>query len=159
MTVSLTPHQLQVISVVGRVNSTISLLGTFFIFGTYLFIPAFKAPLNRLLFFGSGASIGFFIFAWIAQLGAEAGANSALCQFQAFLVQMYFTCIHFSTTANNIGPQVSCPKCTLGPRHGFECLPSIFPWLLDSVLTHNGFEVSGTLLRFRCCPSVCLSLC
>ena len=160
MAVPMTAHQMLAISVTERVNSTISLLGTCFICGTYLFIPAFNAPLNRLIFFGSGASLGFFIFAWIAQLGGEAGQTSALCQFQAFLVQMYFsTLIQDSAITNQACSQVSCTECTLGSRHGFQCLSSFFPWLFNSFLTRDGFKVSGTLLRLRCHPSLRLSFC
>ena len=89
MSSDLTPGQLTALSVTERVNSCISLVGIFFVIGTYLGSAAFDKPINRLIFFASFGNLGSNIASLISEAGPLAGPASALCQFQAFLVQMF----------------------------------------------------------------------
>ena len=72
-----------------RLNSILSLIGVFFILLTFLFSSAFNKPINRLIFFASWGNLGMIVAALISQEGPRAGQDSALCQWQAFLIQMY----------------------------------------------------------------------
>jgi hypothetical protein len=81
--------QLLAIVVTERVNSCFSLLSIFFVIATYLFCPDFNKPINRLIFFASFGNMGSNIASLISEAGPQLGQASALCQFQAFLVQMF----------------------------------------------------------------------
>jgi hypothetical protein len=56
---------------------------------TYMFAPGFDKPINRLIFFASFGNLGSNIAAIISEAGPDSGNNTAICQFQAFLVQMF----------------------------------------------------------------------
>lgn len=89
------PGQLSAMVITERVGSCVSLAGIFFVITTFMFSSHFNKPINRLIFFASFGNIG----SNIASLISEAGPTSALsgtgthatplCQFQAFLVQMF----------------------------------------------------------------------
>lgn len=85
----LTPQQLSNFSKLERVGSGLSLAGCAFIAVTFLFSKAFHKPINRLVFYASMGNV----FTNIATIMARAAVetkhyNGALCQFQAFLIQM-----------------------------------------------------------------------
>jgi len=67
----------------------VSLVGIAFVISTFLFSKSFNKPINRLIFFASFGNMGSNIAALIADAGPLAGNNAPLCQFQAFLVQMF----------------------------------------------------------------------
>ncbi|KAL1966304.1 hypothetical protein VTN77DRAFT_4657 [Rasamsonia byssochlamydoides] len=85
----LSTGQYTALVVTERVNSCVSIAGIFFVVLTYLFAPGFNKPINRLIFFASFGNLGSNIAALISEKGPTAGALSPLCQFQAFLVQMF----------------------------------------------------------------------
>ena len=87
MAVEASPDQVNAMVITERVTSVFSLLGIFFILSTFLLGRGFDKPINRLIFFASWSNLGTNVAALIAQNGIIAGANSALCQFQAFAIQ------------------------------------------------------------------------
>ncbi|MCJ1275697.1 hypothetical protein MMC21_003500 [Puttea exsequens] len=89
MAVELTPSQSNAFAVTERVTSIFSLLGILFILSTFLLGRGFDKPINRLIFAASWSNLGMNIAALIAEDGVAAGANSSLCQFQAFAIQMF----------------------------------------------------------------------
>lgn len=88
MAVELTANQTNAFAVTERVTSIFSLLGILFILSTFLLGRGFDKPINRLVFAASWSNLGMNIAALIAEDGVTAGANSSLCQFQAFAIQM-----------------------------------------------------------------------
>jgi hypothetical protein len=86
----LTVDQLNAIVIIERVNSSLSVIGCLFIVVTFLSSSAFHKPINRLVFFASAGNILTNIATLISR-SALVNLNSALCQFQGFLIQMYST--------------------------------------------------------------------
>ena len=86
---SLTPSQRTAISITERVSATLSLLAFFLVTGTYLFSTGFRKPVNRLIFYAQWSNLGTTIVGFLSYEGVFAGQDSALCQFQAFLFQMF----------------------------------------------------------------------
>ena len=72
-----------------RVGAVMSICGIAFIIFTYLFAKGFCKPINRLIFYTSWGNLGVCLVALISEDGPDAGGRSALCQIQAFLVQLY----------------------------------------------------------------------
>ncbi|KAK4453142.1 G-protein coupled receptor [Podospora aff. communis PSN243] len=90
--------QLDLFSIIERACSVFSLLGCFFIIITFCSSKAFHKPINRLVFY---ASFGNAITN-VATLMARSyigDTNSAGCQFQAFLIQMFMPADAFWTLA------------------------------------------------------------
>jgi len=85
---SLTETQLKALETTERVASCLSLIGTVFIFVTFVSSPNFRRPINRLVFYASWGNTLCNIGTLISQSGIQAGKASHLCQFQAFLIQM-----------------------------------------------------------------------
>lgn len=85
----LSASQLDAIAITERVNSAISVCGIIFVIVTYLSCSEFNKPINRLIFFASFGNLGSDIASLISEAGPLAGIGSPLCQFQAFLVQMF----------------------------------------------------------------------
>lgn len=84
----LTPNNFTDFTTVERICSTLSLAGCAFIAVTFLSSKEFHRPINRLVFFASMGNI----FTNVATIIAGAAINhpsSFLCQFQAFIIQMY----------------------------------------------------------------------
>ena len=73
-----------------RVSSIISIFSISFIMSTYLLGKelGFNKPINRLIFFACFSNLGMDIAGLIAESGPNAGPESGLCQFQAFIIQM-----------------------------------------------------------------------
>lgn len=84
----LSEYQLNVLSTTERVGSCFSLVGIAFIFATFLLSSYFKKSINRQIFYASIGNLGVNIAALISEDGPRAGPDSALCQFQGFMVQM-----------------------------------------------------------------------
>ena len=85
---ALSSSQLSALQITERLTSALSLLGFFFVVITYLFCAGFKKPINRLIFYAAWSNLGTTIAGLIAHEGLHAGQGSALCQFQAFAIQM-----------------------------------------------------------------------
>ncbi|TVY83029.1 Cyclic AMP receptor-like protein A [Lachnellula suecica] len=89
----LAPNQLRALVITERVNSCVSLAGILFVLITFMFSSHFNKPINRLIFFASWGNIGSNIASLISEAGPLSSPDifkpSSLCQFQAFLVQMF----------------------------------------------------------------------
>lgn len=84
---SLREEQLRAISIAERVGGSSSLLGCAFIVTTYCASPAFRKPVNRLIFYASFGNAFAGVATIISRDGVLAGPNSSLCQAQAFFIQ------------------------------------------------------------------------
>ena len=89
MATQLSKQQIHDLEIIERVASCISIIGTSFVFTTFIYSPAFRKPINRLIFYASWGNMLCNIATLIAQTGIRAGRDSHLCQFQGFLIQMY----------------------------------------------------------------------
>lgn len=85
----LSEQQLHAIEITERLGSVLSLIGTAFIIGTFLYDNAFHKPINRLVFYAAWGNIMANVGTLISTSGIEIGIEKPLCQFQAFLIQMY----------------------------------------------------------------------
>ena len=63
----------------------------------------YHKPINRLVFYASFGNIISNVATLISRSSIEAGANSPLCQFQAFLIQMY--------ASTHTGPPLALAAC------------------------------------------------
>lgn len=88
MATSLTPEQNRMMALTERITASFSIVGILFIILTYLFSSSFSKPINRLVFYASWGNLGLCIVALISVDGPDAGQNSPLCQFQAFMAQL-----------------------------------------------------------------------
>ncbi|KAI4104934.1 MAG: hypothetical protein L6R37_002977 [Teloschistes peruensis] len=86
---ALTEAQTQALSGTERAISVFSIIGILFIVLTYHFLKSFNKPINRLIFYASFGNLGMNVACLISEGGPAAGPNSSLCQFQAFLIQMF----------------------------------------------------------------------
>ncbi|KAL8989607.1 MAG: hypothetical protein Q9169_008323 [Polycauliona sp. 2 TL-2023] len=89
MAPSLTQEQSLVMALTERIISSASVVGILFIILTYMFSSAFSKPINRLVFYASWGNLGLCIVALISMDGPDAGEDSALCQFQGFMAQLF----------------------------------------------------------------------
>jgi hypothetical protein len=84
----LTQQERDTIEHIERLGASISLISVCFIFAAYgLFKRARTVP-NTFIFFASIANVGASIACLIGYAGILAGLDSALCQSQAFLLEM-----------------------------------------------------------------------
>ena len=83
-----TDSQLLNIEVIEWVTSTVSILGTVFILGTFAFFKSFRKPINRLVSYASVGNILANGATMVARFGIRAGQNSALCKYQAYFIQV-----------------------------------------------------------------------
>ncbi|KFY22452.1 hypothetical protein V493_06581 [Pseudogymnoascus sp. VKM F-4281 (FW-2241)] len=86
---SLSTDELGALQTAERVSSVFSVLGSVFVIGTYLYSEAFHKPINRLVFYASFGNMATNVATLISRSGIAAGVNSPLCQFQAFIIQMF----------------------------------------------------------------------
>ena len=84
----MTPDQTHTLETIERVASCFSVAGTIFIFLTFMSSPEFRRPVNRLVFYASWGNTLCSIGTLISISGIRHGAESHLCQFQAFLIEM-----------------------------------------------------------------------
>ena len=85
----LTPEQAKVISTVERAGASLSLVGVFLVIVTFICFKRLRTVPNTFILFASIANIGAIAASLIGLAGIEAGTNSALCNAQAFLLEMY----------------------------------------------------------------------
>ena len=85
---SLTARESTALETTERVASCFSLIGTIFIFVTFVSSPNFRRPINRLVFYASWGNTLCNIGTLMSESPIRMGANSHLCQFQGFLIQM-----------------------------------------------------------------------
>ena len=88
MAIAATRNQIIAMATTERVSSVFSLMGILFILSTFALGRGFDKPINRLIFLASWSNLGMNIATLIAEDGPVAGQKSALCQFQAFAIQM-----------------------------------------------------------------------
>lgn len=89
MTHMLTASQRISLETTERTASCFSLIGTTFIFVTFVYSPAFRRPINRLVFYASWGNTLCNIATLMSQSGIRAGKDSHLCQLQGFLIQLF----------------------------------------------------------------------
>ncbi|KAL8770621.1 MAG: hypothetical protein Q9209_003689 [Squamulea sp. 1 TL-2023] len=87
---TVTDSQLHALEVTEKVASVLSLIAASFIILTFVSSSAFRRPVNRLIFYASWGNLLANAATLISRSGVKAGSNAALCQFQAFLIQMFF---------------------------------------------------------------------
>ena len=85
---NLTSSERDTIVRVERVGASLSLVGVLFIFVTYGLSKRVRSVPNTFILFASVANVGASIACAIGYAGIEAGDDSALCQTQAFLLEM-----------------------------------------------------------------------
>lgn len=84
----LSHHQLQVLTLVERSASILSVIGIATIVGTFSLSRQFRNPIQRIVFINAFYNIFDVTATFISLSGPEAGNSSRLCQFQGFLMQM-----------------------------------------------------------------------
>ncbi|KAI6246032.1 hypothetical protein HI914_05309 [Erysiphe necator] len=78
------------LSVIERIGSVLSLMGTIFIVVTFLTSSSFHKPINRLVFYAAIGNFASNIATLISRSAVDKGHfGSTLCQTQAFLIQMF----------------------------------------------------------------------
>ncbi|EXK76537.1 hypothetical protein FOQG_18722 [Fusarium oxysporum f. sp. raphani 54005] len=93
---SLTQSQLDAISVIERVCSVFSLLGSIFVILTFIMSKAFHKPINRLVFYASFGNMMTNVGTLMSKQYLSQ-PNSVGCQFQAFLIQWFMPADAFWT--------------------------------------------------------------
>jgi hypothetical protein len=86
-----TDQQFHAIEWTERVSSILSLLGSFFVVGSFLLSGLFQAPINRLIFYASLGNILTNVATLVSRSGVMRGQRSALCQFQGLFIQWSVT--------------------------------------------------------------------
>lgn len=85
---NLTVGQRNALQATERVGASLSLLGVILIFVTYAAFKRLRTVPNTFILFASIANVGASIACLIGFSGLNAGDGSALCQIQAFLLEM-----------------------------------------------------------------------
>lgn len=85
---NLTASERETIQHVERFGASISLVGVVLIFIAYYLFKRVRTIPNTFIFFASIANVGASIACLIGYAGILAGDESALCQAQAFLLEM-----------------------------------------------------------------------
>ncbi|KAI9823875.1 MAG: hypothetical protein M1832_002192 [Thelocarpon impressellum] len=89
MASSPTVGQLRALEITERTTSALSLLGTFAIIITFCISKEFHKSINRLVVYASVGNIISNIATLISVSGVEAGGDSAVCQAQGFIIQLF----------------------------------------------------------------------
>ncbi|KFY76537.1 hypothetical protein V499_03828 [Pseudogymnoascus sp. VKM F-103] len=84
-----TEQELANIQLAERISSVFSILGCFFVIVTFSSMKIFRKPINRLVFFATFGNLVTNLATLISRSSILAGQNSSLCQFQAFIIQMF----------------------------------------------------------------------
>ena len=79
--------QLQAFDTAEKVASVFSVIGAIFIIFTFLLDHRFRKAINRLVFYACWGNLFSNVATRRSRAGISLGVNSALCQFQAFLIQ------------------------------------------------------------------------
>lgn len=82
-------HQLHIIVYLERIGGSISLVAVFLIFFAYALVPRTRNVQNTFIVFASVSNIGASVASIIALDGLQAGKETALCQAQSFLFEMW----------------------------------------------------------------------
>ncbi|KAH8802649.1 G-protein-like protein coupled receptor [Xylogone sp. PMI_703] len=98
----LTQHQIDVCILIERVTACISVTGTLMLLTTFIIFKEFRTLSNTLIFYASFANLFANVAALIGGSGFTKGLNSALCQFQAFLLEMFMQSDPFWACAMSI---------------------------------------------------------
>lgn len=85
---NLTVEQRNALQATERVGASLSLIGVILIFVTYAAFKRLRTVPNTFILFASIANVGASIACLIGFAGLNAGNGSALCQVQAFLLEM-----------------------------------------------------------------------
>lgn len=85
----LSQSKIDILVALERVGSSLSLIGITAIVVTYWAFKRMRTVPNLFLLFASIANAGAGVACLIGFDGLRAGINSALCQTQAFLLEMY----------------------------------------------------------------------
>ncbi|KAH8657316.1 G-protein coupled receptor [Ilyonectria robusta] len=85
----LSEEQIRVVIALERTGASLSLIGISLIFVTYWLFKSLRTIPNLFIIFASIANVGASIACLIGQSGILKGDESALCQAQAFLLQMF----------------------------------------------------------------------
>ena len=91
---SLSPGQVQVVIALERTGASLSLIGIVLILVTYWLFKRLRTIPNLFIVFASIANIGASIACVIGYDGIIAGEDSALCQAQAFMLDMCGLAFH-----------------------------------------------------------------
>lgn len=87
---SLSDNQLAAITAAERATSILSVIGTTIVIGTFLSSPAFRKPINRVVFFAAWANILTNVGTLISRTAiVQKEHGEVLCRFQAFIIQWY----------------------------------------------------------------------
>ncbi|KAH6871234.1 G-protein coupled receptor [Thelonectria olida] len=86
---SLSDHQIRIVIALERTGASLSLVGITLILVTYRLFKKLRTIPNLFIIFASIANIGASIACLIGQDGILRGDESALCQAQAFLLEMF----------------------------------------------------------------------
>ncbi|KAH7113384.1 hypothetical protein EDB81DRAFT_862565 [Dactylonectria macrodidyma] len=98
MTKSLSLNQLDAVSAIERTCSVLSLLASVFTISTYCLSKSFHKPINRLVFYASFGNMLTNVGTMMSRTYVNS-ANSAGCQLQAFIIQMFMPADAFWTLA------------------------------------------------------------
>lgn len=85
---SLSEHQIRIVIALERTGASLSLVGVTVIFITYWLFKKLRTIPNLFIIFASIANVGASIACLIGRSGILIGKESALCQAQAFLLEM-----------------------------------------------------------------------
>ncbi|KAH7124852.1 G-protein coupled receptor [Dactylonectria estremocensis] len=86
---SLTEHQMRILITLERTGASLSLVGVTLIFITYWLFKELRTMPNLFIIFASISNVGASIACLIGQDGILIGEDSALCQAQAFLLEIF----------------------------------------------------------------------
>ncbi|CBX94804.1 hypothetical protein IAQ61_009462 [Plenodomus lingam] len=142
------------IEVVTRTASVLSVLGSFFIVGTFIAFPYFRKPINRLIFYATFGNLMVNIATLISTSALPlqgSGDVSRLCEFQGVLIQWFMSadaCWDFCMATNvllvfffgyNSDQLHKLEKWYFLLAYGIPGIPAIIFVILD----HTGQSVVG----------------
>jgi hypothetical protein len=157
-----TAEQFRAITTTERAVSVLSMVGSFFIMGTFLRWHYFRKPINRLVFYASFGNVMANI-ATLISTSALPVANedpSALCQFQGVLIQWYACSPWLSSGWLTNFRKVHDGRFALGMPLLLQFCPSVltysgrcFAWLLMSCWSSftNTIRANSAALRSGIC--------
>lgn len=119
--VALIGAQLLGVEVVTRTSSVVSILGSLFIIGTYLYLPYFRRPTTRLIIYATWGNIitNIATLVSVSTIPNDPSKASPLCQVQSFLIQWFMLADPF-WVGILIGRK-STALTLIGVLYGLEC--------------------------------------
>jgi hypothetical protein len=85
---TMSPDELNTVIVLERVGASASMIGVTLIFVTYIAFKRLRTVPNLFIAMASIANVGASVACLIGRDGVEQGVGSALCQAQAFMLEM-----------------------------------------------------------------------